>query len=76
MNTLPSTFPSERKGHGIKVCQSNHPVCSTEQKTGPLSLYLQLDNIREACSRQITTVTPPILERRGSTLVYNLVTPK
>jgi hypothetical protein len=65
------------RGHGIKVCQSNHPVYSTEEKTCPLSLYLQLDNIRAACSRQITTVTPPVtFERHGSTLVYNLITPQ
>jgi hypothetical protein len=65
------------KGHGNKVCQSNHPVYSKEEKTCPSSLYLQLDNIRAVCSRQITTVTPPVtFERHGSALVYNLLTPQ
>jgi hypothetical protein len=48
-----------------------------DQKTCPLSLYMKLEHLREACSRQITTVVPPpTLERQGTALGYYFMAPK
>jgi hypothetical protein len=65
------------KGHGIKVCRANRPIYSMEEKTCPLSLYLQLDDVRTACSRRVTTAAPAVtFIRHGSSLVYHLLTPQ
>jgi hypothetical protein len=68
---------SQCPGRELKICAAKHTVYSAEVKTCALSLYLQLENLREICERTVSTKPPqPTLRRQGSVVVYHPVKPR
>ena len=58
---------SQCEGEMVKICPANRAVRSTRTDGCALSLFLQLQNVREVCHRHISARTPsPMLQRQGS----------
>jgi hypothetical protein len=74
--SLSETKLLECYGNHLKVCPAEHSVNSVKIRTCSLSMYLQLPDTRELCSRVLTTKEPRSTLERGQTVViYYTVKP-